>query len=98
MGSKINYWILNENNFTNILKNNYETIINNKIIILLAPYYDKLSNPNELLENIKNNFKIIKDKSESHNKKPIIKIIPKNIIYIYKIIFILIIIILQLNF
>ena len=78
LGSKINYWILNENNFTNILKNNYETIINNKIIILLAPYYDKLSNPNELLENIKKiTLKIIKDKSESHNKKPIIKIIPK---------------------
>ena len=77
IGSKINYWILNENNFSNILKNNYETIVNNKIILLIAINYDNASYYNDLLQHIRNeSLKIIKDKSES-NKKPIIKIIPK---------------------
>ena len=77
IGSKINYWILNENNFSNILENNYETIVNNKIILLIAINYDNSSYYNDLLQHIKNvSLKIIKDKSELH-KKPIIKIIPK---------------------
>lgn len=78
IGSKINYWVLNENNFSNILENNYETIAINKIILLIAINYDNASYYNELLQHIRNeNLKIIKDKSESNNKKPIIKIIPK---------------------
>ena len=34
IGSKINYWVLNENNFSNILENNYETIAINKIVFI----------------------------------------------------------------
>ena len=78
IGSKINYWVLNENNFSNILEHNYETIVNNKIILLIAINYDNASYYNDLLQHIRNeSLKIIKDKSESNNKKPIIKIIPK---------------------
>jgi prolyl 4-hydroxylase len=78
IGSKINYWVLNENIFSNILENNYETIVNNKIILLLAINYDNSDYYNDLLQHIKNvSEKIIKEKSESYNKKPIIQIIPK---------------------
>ena len=77
IGSKINYWILNENNFSNILDPKYETIVNNKIIILVSLNYVNSKQYNELLQYIKKiSLEVIKDKSESH-KKPIIKIIPK---------------------
>mgnify|MGYP006082460995 CR=1 FL=1 len=85
IGSKLNYWVLNENNFSNILENNYETIVNNKIILLIAINYDNASYYNDLLQHIRNeSLKIIKDNSEL-NKKPIIKIIPKKYnLYIQK--------------
>ena len=77
IGSKLNYWVLNENNFSNILDPKYESIVNNKIIILVSLNYVNLKQYNELLQYIKTiSLEVIKDKSES-NKKPIIKIIPK---------------------
>ena len=77
IGSKLNYWVLNENNFSNILDPKYESIVNNKIIILVSLNYVNLKQYNELLQYIKKiSLEVIKDKSES-NKKPIIKIIPK---------------------
>ena len=86
IGSKINYWVLNENNFSNILDPKYETIVNNKIIILVSLNYVNLKQYNELLQYIKKiSLEVIKDKSESNNKKPIIKIIPKKYnLYIQK--------------